>query len=79
MVPRVIRDAAENAWTSASEKASTRANKRSLSSRATLAAVREARNPTAMEASIMTAATPSIFAPIENKYDICKDPMSELN
>ena len=63
LVPRVISEAAENDWISASEKETTFSNRRSRRLRAVAAAVREAMKPTAMEAIIISAATPSICAP----------------
>ena len=67
LVPRVIREAAENDWISASEKETTFSNRRSRKPRAVLAAVRDARKPTAMEAIIINAATPNIWAPNQTR------------
>ncbi len=63
LVPRVMSDAAENDWISASENDTTRANRRSRSFAAMPAAVREAMSPTSTEATTMSAVTPSILAP----------------
>ena len=60
LVPRVMREAAENDWTSASEKEITFSKRRSRKPRAVFAAVRDAMKPTAIEAIIINAATPSI-------------------
>ncbi len=62
-VPRVMSDAAENDWISASENDTTRANSRSRSFAAMPAAVREAISPTSTDATTIRAVTPSIFTP----------------
>ena len=66
-VPRVMSEAAEKRLMSASENESTRENSFSRRVKPILAAVREARKPTAMAATMPSAASPSIWAPVRRR------------
>ncbi len=64
LVPRVIREAAENDCTSASENDTTFANRRPRRSRPILAPVVEAIKLTKMATSMPSAASASILPPV---------------
>ncbi len=70
LVPRVMSEAAEKRPIS-SEKATTRPNSFVRSVRPTLAAVREAMNPTATATAMPKAASPSMSAPVRRRKPIC--------
>ena len=71
LVPRVMSEAAEKRPISFSEKATTRPNSFVRSVRPTLAAVREAMNPTATATAMPKAASPSMSAPVRRRKPIC--------
>ena len=70
LVPRVMSEAAENRWISASENATTWLNSLARNVAPTFAAVREATRPTSTAAAMPSAAMPSMVRPMRTRYDM---------